>query len=177
MIAGPLYCLQAAASPPRAARSDGQLLRGGLAGVLAGLLRARRAGAERRDGWAGAGKRAKPFADAYPALRSARGEAGNVQGRLQGRPLASAGNGSDLTGSRARPLRLYNRSPRLRPAFADSSLSHASILPIACNPGSTMSGEDTHHHVPKHPIAPRLKNGHKKPHIDHHDTYRCRAVL
>ena len=38
-----------------------------------------------------------------------------------------------------------------------------------------MSGEDTHHHVPKHPIAPRLKNGHKKPHIDHHDTYRCRA--
>ncbi|KAI0719794.1 acetyl-coenzyme a synthetase [Cerioporus squamosus] len=35
-----------------------------------------------------------------------------------------------------------------------------------------MSAEDTHHNVPKHPIAPRVKHGHKKPHIDHHDVYR-----
>ena len=36
-----------------------------------------------------------------------------------------------------------------------------------------MSGEDTHHNIPKHPIAPRVKNGPKTPHIDHHDSYKC----
>ena len=38
-----------------------------------------------------------------------------------------------------------------------------------------MSGEDSHHQVPKHPIAPRLKDGPKTPHIDHHDSYKCVA--
>ena len=40
-----------------------------------------------------------------------------------------------------------------------------------------MSVEDTHHNVPKHPIAPRLKNGSKVPHINDHDTYKYRAFL
>ena len=40
-----------------------------------------------------------------------------------------------------------------------------------------MSGEDTHHNVPKHPVAPRLKSGHKTPHIDHHDTYKYPSFL
>ena len=35
-----------------------------------------------------------------------------------------------------------------------------------------MSGEDTHHNVPKHPVAPRLKSVYKTPHIDHHATYK-----
>lgn len=76
---------------------------------------------------------------------------------------------------------MYNSHPpsfKPFPARPASNSTHRTFPPTTTMASAEVPAEDTHHKVPTHPIAPRLKNGHKTPHVGPHiHAYKYRALL